>query len=213
MNGGKTFDNVIHIGAHLAEEKEDYEANGVKQVYWAEANPLLFNKLKQQFQSDVNNWSSIQTNKTKHQMLTSEPLAFFNKNSKVNFHITNNGQSSSILSLGTHKEHYPHIHVTEEIEVQAIRFDEYYEKLEDKPTFNFINLDVQGVEYEVLEGFGDHLSKPELKAIYSEVNFEEVYVGAHLISDIDQLLEKFGFKRVLTERTQYNWGDALYLKP
>ncbi len=40
------FKNIIHIGAHKAEELNDYVSAGIKKVVWVEANPTLVNYLK-----------------------------------------------------------------------------------------------------------------------------------------------------------------------
>jgi hypothetical protein len=48
--------------------------------------------------------------------------------------------------------------------------------------------------------------------IYTEINREELYKGCVLIDELDNYLETFGFKRVLTKWTEFNWGDALYVK-
>lgn len=51
-----------------------------------------------------------------------------------------------------------------------------------------------------------------VKALYLEVNNEEVYRGGALMDRLDEFLSKYGFKRVLTKMTEYRWGDALYIK-
>ena len=51
-----------------------------------------------------------------------------------------------------------------------------------------------------------------VKAMYLEVNEKKLYKNCGLIADIDLFLSDFGFKRVLTDITQYGWGDALYIK-
>jgi hypothetical protein len=42
------------------------------------------------------------------------------------------------------------------------------------------------------------------------VNKAELYRDCCLISEIDEYLSKYGFKRVITRWTPHNWGDALY---
>ena len=77
---------------------------------------------------------------------------------------------------------------------------------------NFINLDIQGVELRALKSMEQYLNYVDF--IYTEVNIEEVYKGCNLMSEIDEYLSNFGFKRV-TQRiyTQYGWGgDAFYMK-
>ena len=50
------------------------------------------------------------------------------------------------------------------------------------------------------------------KAIYLEVNIDEVYKGCGKMNEIDEYLAKYNFVRVLTYITTHGWGDALYIK-
>lgn len=201
---GKPFEGVLHIGAHLGEEGQDYASNGVKYVAWIEGNRTLMRSL-----FDATRLLPLR------QSYFCEVLSDVD-GEKLTFNITNNGQSSSILPLGTHKEHYPHIQVVETREVTTTTFEEFYRKNIVKLELEFIhmiNLDVQGAELKVLKGFGDLLGRYQnIKAIYSEVNFEQVYQGAPLVEELDSYLQQFGFARILTKTTPYGWGDALYLR-
>ena len=49
------------------------------------------------------------------------------------------------------------------------------------------------------------------KAIYLEVNVNELYKNCALIDEIDAFLAQYNFKRVLTNMTHHGWGDALYI--
>lgn len=202
--GGTPFKGVLHIGAHLGEEGLAYAQAGVRQVYWIEGNKLLMKHL-----FDATRALPLK------QKYFSEVLSNVD-GEKLTFRITNNGQSSSILPLGTHEKHYPHITVVETREVLATRFDAFYKKnitQIELENIDFVNIDVQGAELKVLEGFGELLeSYRNIKAVYAEVNFEEVYVGAPLVGVLDEYLGRFGFQRLLTSTTPYGWGDALYFR-
>ena len=76
--------------------------------------------------------------------------------------------------------------------------------------YNFLNLDIQGYELEAFKGFENLLN--DFDFIYCEVNEKELYVGCPLITDIDEYLNTFNFKRVLTNITGHGWGDAFYIK-
>jgi hypothetical protein len=76
--------------------------------------------------------------------------------------------------------------------------------------YNFWNFDIQGAELLALKGAMKSIEY--VKALYLEVNIEEVYKGAALMSDLDDFLSKYNFKRVVTKMTGYGWGDALYIK-
>lgn len=189
---------IIHIGAHLMEERNNYLLYDLKNTIWIEANPSKYNLI-----SKINN--------------TSNPERVFNyaitdtDNKELDFHITNNGESSSILDLGKHTIHHPHIHVTETIKVKTKRLDSLIkENLIDINSYNFLNIDIQGVELLALKGAGNLINSIDF--IYTEVNTAHLYKNCALIDEIDYYLGHFGFSRKETEMTQYEWGDALYCK-
>lgn len=204
VSGGKPFEGVLHVGAHLGEEAKDYCDNGVKRVLWVEANKTLMKNL----------YDNVKMIPVQH-MFANEVLSD-EDGKQVTFNITNNGQSSSILPLGTHKIHHPHVHVVDTKTVTTKRFDTYYKENQvhiNLFEFDFVNLDIQGAELKALKGFGNLFTRfPNIRAIYCEVNTEEVYEGAALVPEIDAYLDQFGFHRVVTKMTEYGWGDALWIK-
>lgn len=201
------FKGVIHIGAHLGEECISYRDNNVRNVVWVEGNEDLMDSLIKITELQVPPEDKIMNQIYINQILSSE------NDKEVKFNITNNGQSSSILELGTHKDYYPHITVSEIKTVKTKRFDEIMKKENIKiDLYDFINLDVQGAELDVLKGFGNILKLESIKAIYSEVNLEELYIGAPNIKDLIAFLKKFNFEMVFSEIVPQRWGDALFLR-
>lgn len=199
---GKRFSGVIHIGAHHGEEAEAYMQGGVKSIYWFEANKDIMKHL-----FDATKIYNIA------QEYVCQVLSDVD-GEEIDFKITNNGQSSSILEFGTHQTYYPNIKVVATKKLRTKRFDTVAKNLNiNLANFDFINLDVQGAELKVLRGFGNIFETHQnIKAIYSEVNFEEVYVGASLVEELDSFLGTYNFVRVQTVNTPYKWGDALYLR-
>lgn len=132
---------------------------------------------------------------------------------KVNFNISNNGQSSSILELNQHRQFYPDIYyvktftTTTKLLINII--DKYVKKYDIH--FNFLNLDIQGTELKALKGMSDYLDKVDY--IYTEVNKDYLYTNCSLIQELDEYLSLFNFMRVETKWVEgYNWGDAFYIK-
>lgn len=131
---------------------------------------------------------------------------------QVTFHITNNGQSSSILEFGTHSKHHPHVEVVQTQSMTTIRLDTLIDTnnipIEE---LNFLNLDIQGVELRALKSIEKYLQ--HIHYIYTEVNTEYVYKDCNLVTEIDIYLSNYGFQRVCTKMCHnYGWGDALYIK-
>lgn len=187
---------IIHIGAHLMEERAGYIRHGLDNTLWIEANPDL---------------CSIIVNKvSKNEKVINHAVTDVS-DFEIPLYCTNNSQSSSILMLGSHKKYYPNIVVSHTKKVITQRMDDIilkYNILMDN--YNFINIDIQGVELRALKSFGLLLSK--INFIYTEVNREYLYENCDLVIDIDEYLKDFGFSRVETIWTDSNWGDALYVR-
>jgi FkbM family methyltransferase len=182
----------LHVGAHLGEELGEYSKYGFEPVIWIEAQPDL---------------ASALASKVLPPSLVIQAVAWNKNGEELAFKTTNNGQSSSVFDFGTHSSYYPEVVVeTSQIMVSA-RLDSI---LPSDLLPNFLNLDIQGAEYEALEGLGDLLHSFDY--VYSEVNRTQVYSGIKQVADIDKYLESFGFIRVATFWTSAGWGDALYLR-
>lgn len=186
---------VIHIGAHLMEERKDYLSNGLYNTIWIEANPKIYSNIKDTSKNEiVFNYAISDVNDV--------PL-------KLN--VTNNGQSSSIFELDLHKKHHPHIFVSEILEVKSKRMDTLIvENGINIDDYDFVNLDIQGAELLAIKGFGEFLNK--INYIYTEINTNYLYKNCALINEIDDYLNEYGFVRTETLLTNYEWGDALYIK-
>lgn len=187
---------VVHIGGNVGEEFSVYMELGIREQLWFEPNPKMYAILKYNLISNPD--------------AKAFPLCLGEENKRIILHESNNsGQSSSVLELGTHKEVHPDVHYIGDIEVEMIRFDEF--KNEGIDRYDFLNVDVQGYELNVLKGMGETLHK--FKWAYLEVNKAELYIGCPLIEDLDAHLDKYGFIRVETFWAgNTNWGDALWIK-
>jgi hypothetical protein len=76
--------------------------------------------------------------------------------------------------------------------------------------YDFINLDIQGAELLALKSFDNLINN--FKFIYTEINTNSIYKGCALVNEIDEYLNNYNFKRVETSLTEFEWGDALYIK-
>jgi FkbM family methyltransferase len=189
---------VIHIGAHELEERSSYEKHGLFNTIWIEANPRLTEKVK---------------NRTKFN--DAERLFNFaaveSTQSEVSLNVTNADQSSSLLQLGTHKTYYPNIHVTETVQVPAMRMDKFIEKFDIQMTnYDFVNIDIQGAELAALKGFGNYLN--HINYICAEVNEEHLYEDCCLLVELNAFLEEKGFQQRELSMTIDKWGDALFVR-
>lgn len=115
--------------------------------------------------------------------------------------------------------------VVERIDVVTRRLDD----IEDITRVDFLKLDVQGAELDVIEGASDRLR--DVLVIQAEVEFLPLYKDQPLFADVDQALRARGFmfhrllgwagrtvKPLLLSATperpvsQWLWSDAVYVR-
>lgn len=187
------FKGVLHVGAHECEELKDYENYLPRnKILWVEALPDKVEFCKKTF-----------PNVLIEQAVVSDTIE------TVKFNRSNNGQSSSILELGTHETLHPHVHYTDSFMVETKLLKDIIYKYPIE--YNFLNLDIQGAELKALKGMEEYLHKVDY--IYTEVNADYVYKNCALINEIDDYLLPFGLHRVETYiYREYNWGDAFYIR-
>jgi FkbM family methyltransferase len=188
---------ILHIGAHELEEMKSYLDLGVDNIIWIEGNQDLVDK------------NSKKIAGTSQVMISS--VVYSEDDLEMDFNITNNMQSSSLLEFDKHKNYHPSVTIEKTIKVKTSRVDTILEKNSiSKDRFDFVNLDIQGVEMKALSGFGEYMD--QVKYIYTEVNTGSVYKDNDLLDDLDNFLKGLGFKRVETSMTDYEWGDAFYIR-
>lgn len=184
---------LLHVGASTGQEADIYDILNIPTVLWVEAIPEVYEKLKKHLE------------KYPKQIAINACIGDIDYEEVV-FHVSDNeGQSSSYLELGLHKELHPTVHYIRDIKMTTRRL----EYLNTAP-IDFINLDIQGAELKALKGMGETLHN--YKYAYVEVNQGFTYINCPLIGEIDEYLLKFGFKRVETYWATSIWGDAFYIK-
>lgn len=186
---------AFHVGAYECEEMDFYNILGLtpRNVVWIDAIPEKVEEA--QNKGMLNVFHALVTDKDDDENI---------------FNISNNGQSSSVLELGTHLQEHPHIYYENQILLKSITIDTFFKRTNmDVSKYNFWNFDIQGAELMALKGARESI--PYAKAIYLEVNEKELYKNCGLIDEIDEFLLQYNFKRVLTNITQFGWGDALYI--
>lgn len=188
---------VVAVGAHWAEEDEDYRKCGIEKFVYIEPCKEAIEVLVSKFKHDLS--VSIFKNACG---ATEEHMV-------MNVSHDNQGQSNSLLDPLLHLEQHPEVKFTDGEIVEVVPLD----KLKfDRKEFQLLVMDVQGAEGLVLKGAVETL--PFFDAIYTEVNRGQTYKDNMEIEEMDALLAKFGFVRVETywPSPNWTWGDALFIK-
>ena len=193
----KKFSNKIHsiahVGAHLGQEVEIYLQAKPDNLYLFEPQKNIFDKLNEKVQDKKNVFAFN--------------FGLGADTSKKILHkaTENNGASSSLLEPKLHLELHTNIKFEKNEEVDVKRFDELI--IND---VNFLVLDVQGFELEVLKGFGEKIKSIDF--LFTEINKNFVYKNNVLIDELDQYLKNIGLVRFSTFWDPYlPYGDAFYI--
>jgi FkbM family methyltransferase len=191
-----TVRGALHIGAHECEEIDFYKYIGLtlNDVVWIDA--IHSNVFKAKKRGIPNVYNAIITDKD---------------DMEVEFNVSNNVASSSILELNTpHNISHPEVVYVNKFSEQSITVDSFFKRNELDPTkYNLWNIDIQGAELLALKGGVESLKHVDI--IYVEVNEKEMYKGCPLVGDIDTFLLSVGFTRVFTDISSFGWGDAMYV--
>lgn len=190
----KDINILCQVGAHFGQELEIFKKYNFEKILLFEPNDNAVSILKESSKNLKNVYIY--------------PFALGNENKKREFYYSeeNEGQSSSFLKPDLHSKLQPGITFNEKRIIQTRRFEDL-----DIDYLDFLIMDVQGFELEVLKGIGKKLD--EVKYIYTEVNRDNLYLDNVLIKDLDKFLLKNSFVRVWASwRTaDMPWGDALYV--
>lgn len=112
---------------------------------------------------------------------------------EVRLNITSADTNTSVLTPNmntTERYNMAKWRVVDSCKVEAITLDKVFENRIGSP--DWIKIDVQGYEYEVLTG-GKELLK-DVSCVVAEVSFFELYSGQSMFSEIEQLMRSHGLK-------------------
>lgn len=188
------INGILHVGAHECEELGVYRQVGLtdEKIIWVEGNPSIYERMSKYGVKNLYN------------------ALISDEEKLVDFIITNNGQSSSILELDEHKTEHPHVVEVARVQMNTQRLDNLLDKINKDIPFNFINLDIQGNELAAIKSLGKYME--QIKYIYTEVNIKHLYKDCPLLDEIDDYLKTRGFIRYDTNITTHGWGDAFYIR-
>ncbi len=172
--------NIFEIGANFAQDA-DYLADAFKvkpeNVYVFEAHPDLYKAI------------------TKIHKFKAYNNAVFNENKIMNFNIVPASSANTGLS-----SLLPIPYDTNAVQIQAIRMDDFMNKNQISK-IDFLKLDVEGCNWEALDGFGDRLK--DVNAVHVEAEHVQKclnMVDTKLYTDIKEILEKNNFELIYFQR-------------
>lgn len=202
INAIKSSTGILHLGAHRGEEAPVYEWFG-KKVIWIEANPIIFQDLK-------DNLIKYKEQKAYQALLHSKD------NEKIDFYLSSNDYASSSIfefgelsvgpkSLWSNKNLK---YVLKKILITTTIDTLISKNSIDIQNYNYWVMDLQGAELLALNGA--NVSLNFCKFLFIEVSNGEVYKNAAQWMDVKSFLEKKGFKAM--SELDRNHSNILFVK-
>ncbi len=184
----------MHVGANTGQEFKEYTRFGLRNQIWIEADPDVYTKLI----AAIGQQPGVRCINACVSDVSGE---------EITFNVANNdGQSSSMLELGTHATVHPEVKYIRSFKTTTIRLDNLFSGLSD---INFMAVDVQGAELKVLKGMGKLLDG--INYLYLEINRDHLYKDCALVEELDAFL--FDFRRVETHwEGNTGWGDGFWMR-
>ena len=138
------------------------------------------------------------------------PKAVYNEDRFIKFYpVRNKKGTSALFKISNLFKETIGDYVQEEIEVEAIRINTWAKQRKIKK-IDLCWIDLQGAEYEALEGLGDLIYT--VQALYVEVEKKPIYKGQRLIQDVVEFLNSKGFSMIKYHPTKPGWwGNAIFL--
>ena len=195
----KKITGIIQIGAHTGEEASIHSESINNNMIWIEAQPDKYEELKKH----VENYG--------HKAINA--LIWNESNLIKDFYITNNSVSSSILEpYKTIETFGDQVKVKDVLKLKTITYTDLIKKYPEllNPVYNFLILDCQGAEYEVLESIGKNIK--QFDKIEVEISNNEQYKNQKQQPDITKLLKEYGYNCITNCNNTEVHGIATYLK-
>lgn len=189
---------ILHVGANTGQEFDDYRKSSAQTIVYVEPESKVFDVLERKV-ADAPGHHAVKA-------LCSDSVG-----EAVTFNIaSNNGQSSSMLPLGSHAELYPDITYVNQEHLVTTTVDELVFEKFVGARLNLLVLDVQGAEVKVLRGATKTLQRVD--AIFTEVAEIPLYDGGCTWRDVDALLTPMGFQMKTIKIGRRRWGNAFFVR-
>jgi FkbM family methyltransferase len=182
---------VIHVGANTCQELPLYLSHGIENRIWIE--PFV--------ELEFPNGETI------------IHVAIGDKNDEVSivYQASNNNESTSLLKPIKHIELYNNIsfninkNLTKIVTLEKI----IKNNLGGGQNFNYLVLDIQGMELKALKGLGQYAN--HFDVIITEAYIDELYEDCGKLTEIQKLLADYEMVEFIAEPYK-GWGDAAFIR-
>ncbi len=196
-NNFKDFEIFFDIGAHEGESIILFSKNfNIKKIFSFEPSPVNFKKLSQNKRFIQNKFKNLEINLENYALGSEKKKLLMNQLSETSSSTINNIDQNSkyfkkkntFLNLKKKNKNF-----IKEVEIKQITLFDYIEQ-KKIPKIDFLKIDTEGYEFNVLFGMGKYLKNVNL--IMFEHHYHDMLVKNYSFSDIHDLLKKNNFNQI-----------------
>ena len=197
------IDNLIDVGAHKGETIKLFLSNFiVKKIISFEASPQNF--------SILNKNLNFFKKKFKYTDISTENIGLGAQNKSVIFKQFSESSSSTISKINENSKYYKkkfkilnffgHKKSFNEIKINIQRLEDYLKK-KDIHSIDFLKIDTEGYEYEILIGLGKMINNT--KFIMFEHHYDNMILKNYTFRDINNFLIKNNFLKIYKSKMPF----------
>ena len=199
----KSFEILIDVGAHKGETIELFSKNFlIKKIYSFEASPINYELLKKKEKK------FIKINKYTEIVL--ENMALGSNNTTKTFKQFNESSSSTFKKIDKNSKYFKKkfklLSYFSKEDVYC-EFDIRVQKLEDYivhknlTRIDFLKIDTEGYEYEILLGLGNKISL--VKILMFEHHYDNMIIKNYTFTDINNFLKMNNFNQIYKSKMPF----------
>ncbi len=198
----KKLNIMFDIGAHKGESIEYFNKYlEIDQIYSFEASPLSFNILKNKLPKLKSNFKNTKFN--------IENLAVGSNNGKKYLKHINESSSSTIKDINISSKYFKKKkrllglndqNFFKKLLVNQVSIDSYM-KIKNIDKIDFLKIDTEGYEYEIIKGALKNLKN--IKLILFEHHYDDMIKKGYKFSDINSFLKKNNFKQIFKKKMPF----------
>ena len=197
------FNLLLDIGAHQGESIELFSRNFmIKKIISFEASPINFELLRDRIRTDNLKHSNTE--------IVVENIALGAENKTTEFKQFNESSSSTIKKINEESKYYKKKFrlinffnkekVYQKFKIKIFKLKDYI-KQKNIQKIDFIKIDTEGYEYEILIGLEDKIQL--VNTIMFEHHYDNMIKKNYTFSDINDLLVKNNFKKIYKSRMPF----------
>ena len=199
----KNINIFLDVGAHEGESIEIFAKNfTINKIYSFEASPINFLKLKNKVNLFSKNFKDLE--------IYIENVGLGKEKKRIDLKQLNESSSSTINQINKNSKYFKKkrfflnkLHTKnfyKNIDIQIIRLDEYLNN-NSIEYINFMKVDTEGYELDVLKGLGTKIHN--VQYIMFEHHYHDMLIKTYKFSDINELLVKNNFIKIFKAKMPF----------